>query len=88
MMVNIILKVKEIIENLIKRHCYDDVFLNLETMNVPIDTFFDKILVMVEDEKIRSNRLALLRTIADLYFSVADLTKIALAKGTIKGESI
>ena len=82
------LKVKEIIEKLIKRHCYDDVFLNLETMNVPIDTFFDKILVMVEDEKIRSNRLALLRTIADLYFSVADLTKIALAKGTIKGESI
>ncbi len=77
------LRLKEIIENLIKRHCYDDVFLNLETMNVPIDTFFDKVLVMVEDEEIRSNRLTLLRTIANLYFSVADLTKIALAKGTI-----
>ena len=80
------IRFKEIIEKLIKRHCYKDVFINLENLNVPIDTFFDKVLVMVEDKKIRNNRLALLRKIADLYFSVADLTKIALAKGTIKGE--
>jgi glycyl-tRNA synthetase beta chain len=75
---------KKIIKKLIKRHCYNDVFLNLETMNALIDNFFDKILVMVEDEIIRNNRLALLRRIADLYFCVADLTKITLTGETKK----
>lgn len=74
------LKVKETVEKLSLKQKYDDVFANLETLNRPINIFFDKVLVMVEDEKIRNNRLALLKSIADLYFSIADLTKIALVK--------
>jgi len=74
------LKVKETVEKLSLKQKYDDVFANLETLNRPINIFFDKVLVMVENEKIRNNRLALLKSIADLYFSIADLTKIALAK--------
>ncbi len=41
-----------------------------------IDSFFEKVMVMVDDEKVKTNRLALLRNIADLTRPVADLTKI------------
>jgi len=81
---NCYLKIKKIIENLIIKNNYNDVFNNLEKMNKPIDIFYDKVMVMVKNEKIRNNRLALLKSIANLYFFVADLTKITLAKGNIK----
>jgi len=41
-----------------------------------IDNFFDGVMVMINDEKIKGNRLALLRNIAGLITPVADLTKI------------
>ncbi len=77
---NTYLELNEAIEKLLSEQRYSDVFTSLEIMNKPIDLFFNKVLVMVEDDKIRKNRLALLKSIANLYFSVADLTKIALAK--------
>lgn len=40
----------------------------------PIDNFFDHVFVMVEDEALRTNRLALLQRIAQLFLSVADLS--------------
>ncbi|OAG27620.1 glycine--tRNA ligase subunit beta [Thermodesulfatator autotrophicus] len=40
----------------------------------PIDEFFDKVFVMVEEEDIRQNRLALLQKIAELFLLVADLS--------------
>ncbi len=46
-------------------------FLKLKT---PIDRFFDKVFVMVEDTALRENRLALLQRIAKLFLSVADLS--------------
>jgi len=75
-------KVKDKIEKLFLKQQYGEIFTNLEIINKPIDTFFDKVLVMVENEKIRNNRLSLLKSISNLYFSVADLTKIALSKGS------
>lgn len=41
-----------------------------------IDSFFEAVMVMVEDEGVKNNRLALLKSIADLIRPVADLTKI------------
>ncbi len=41
-----------------------------------IDNFFEGVMVMVDDEKIKHNRLALLKNIAGLTRLVADLTKI------------
>ncbi len=40
----------------------------------PIDRFFDEVFVMVEDQVVRENRLALLQKIAKLFLSVADLS--------------
>jgi len=42
----------------------------------PIDRFFDDVFVMVEDEALRKNRLALLQEIAELFLSVADLSHL------------
>ena len=41
-----------------------------------VDTFFDKVLVMEEDEKIRRHRLGLLAMVAALFAPVADFAKI------------
>ncbi len=42
----------------------------------PIDAFFDHVMVMVEDEKLRTNRLGLLQEIAGLFGRVADFSFI------------
>lgn len=42
-----------------------------------VDAFFDGVMVMAEDEKVRNNRLALLTSIAGLFKGIADFTKIA-----------
>ncbi len=43
-----------------------------------IDEFLDNVMVMVEDDKIKNNRLSLLKKIADLMESVMDIDEIAL----------
>jgi glycyl-tRNA synthetase beta chain len=41
-----------------------------------VDRFFDEVLVMAEDAGLRSNRLALMKRVADLFGDVADFRKI------------
>src|SRR5208282_5306586 len=45
-----------------KKKEYGDALMLLSTAREPVDAFFDKVMVMVEDEKLRANRLVLLRT--------------------------
>jgi glycyl-tRNA synthetase beta chain len=48
----------------------------LAKLKGPIDAFFDKVLVMAEDEKVRRNRLALLERISRRFLLMADFSKI------------
>ncbi|UCH77431.1 MAG: glycine--tRNA ligase subunit beta, partial [Candidatus Coatesbacteria bacterium] len=48
----------------------------LAEMRPAVDTFFDEVMVMCEDEKLRANRLALMQLLADLFLSFADFTKL------------
>ncbi|MBM3145437.1 MAG: glycine--tRNA ligase subunit beta [Chloroflexi bacterium] len=58
-------------------HVTPDTFLNAFTPMIPaINQFFDDVLVMVEDEKVRANRLALLQRVAALADGVADMSKL------------
>lgn len=41
-----------------------------------VDTFFDEVMVMVEDDSLRENRLALLSSVVALMDGIADLSKI------------
>ncbi len=42
-----------------------------------VDVFFDGVLVMAKEKKIRNNRLSLLSHIADLFETIADFSKIS-----------
>ena len=44
----------------------------------PIDAFFDSVMVMADDERVRNNRLGLLKSIDELVKGVADFSKIVL----------
>ncbi|GIP61614.1 glycine--tRNA ligase beta subunit [Virgibacillus pantothenticus] len=48
----------------------------LEQLTEPIHQFFDQNMVMVDEDDIRKNRLALLHQIGQLIYSYADVTKI------------
>jgi len=52
-------------------------FLEIVTKLIPsITAFFDKVLVMAEDAKVKENRLGLLQKIASLANGIADLSKL------------
>jgi len=55
---------------------YGDALLLLSTMREHVDRFFDKVMVMVDDERIRANRLALLRRLLKQFSTVADFSEI------------
>ncbi|NWF92110.1 MAG: glycine--tRNA ligase subunit beta [Syntrophaceae bacterium] len=55
---------------------YDAAIREMLRLKEPIDEFFDKVMVMVEDEAIRNNRLALLDEIGKLFLRVADFSKL------------
>ena len=48
------------------------------TLGKEIDIFFDEVMVMAEDRKIRNNRIALLRRISDLYRRLADFSALQI----------
>ena len=55
---------------------YVTALTEIATLRGPVDTFFDKVMVMAEDEGVRNNRLALLTSIARLFAGVADFGRI------------
>jgi glycyl-tRNA synthetase beta chain len=46
------------------------------TLKPAVDAFFDDVLVMAEDPRLRGNRLGLMRRVAALFADVADFRKI------------
>jgi glycyl-tRNA synthetase beta chain len=55
---------------------YGDALLLLSTVRERVDGFFDKVMVMVEDERLRANRLALLDTLLKEFSTIADFSEI------------
>ncbi|ABO50982.1 glycyl-tRNA synthetase beta chain [Desulforamulus reducens MI-1] len=50
----------------------------IATIQSPLDTFFESVMVMVEDEAVKTNRLALLKKLVGLSMNVADFSKIVV----------
>ncbi len=55
---------------------YLDALRLLSTARQPVDAFFDKVMVMVDDERVRANRLVLLRTLLHEFSTIADFSEI------------
>ncbi|MEM7194892.1 MAG: glycine--tRNA ligase subunit beta [Pseudomonadota bacterium] len=51
---------------------------SLATLRTPIDTFFDEVMVLVDDDAVRLNRLGLLSSIREQFLRVADISSIRL----------
>ena len=69
------------VEALRKKKDYSDALTLLSTAREPVDAFFDKVMVMVEDPKVRANRLGLLQTLLKEFSTVADFSEI-VTEGT------
>jgi glycyl-tRNA synthetase beta chain len=66
------------VDSLVKGQDYTGAIDALTELSQPIDAFFDGVMVMDKDEKIKDNRLGLLKSIDALVNRVADFSKIVL----------
>jgi len=48
----------------------------LATLREPVDTFFDDVMVMADDDAVKANRLALLGQLRALFLQLADVSKL------------
>jgi len=56
---------------------FDQALYDIASLRNVVDNFFNGVLVMAEDKKIRENRLSLLINIADMFGMLADFSKIS-----------
>jgi glycyl-tRNA synthetase beta chain len=71
------LKARENISRFLSQRDYETTLLEMTRMKKPIDDFFDGVMVMVEDEATRNNRLVLLDEIGKLFLRIADFSKLS-----------
>jgi len=69
--------VKQDVENRLETGGFDQALKAIASLRPAVDSFFDEVLVMADDDKVRANRLALLGSIAGLFGLFADFTKIS-----------
>ena len=55
---------------------YEDRLRALAGLRGPVDRFFDDVLVMAEDARVRANRLGLLHQTVSLFYRIADISKL------------
>lgn len=56
---------------------YPEVLRSIATLRPAVDAFFDGVMVMANDEAVKTNRLALLTQVAGLFAGLADFSRIA-----------
>ncbi|MGB9204366.1 MAG: glycine--tRNA ligase subunit beta [Terriglobales bacterium] len=64
------------VEKLRAARDYEGALLEIAKLRPAIDKFFDKVMVMVDDENLRANRLALLQTVVKEFSTIADFSEI------------
>ena len=55
---------------------YEQALVEISKLRPMVDRFFDKVMVMVDDERVRANRLALLQTLLKEFSTIADFSEI------------
>ena len=69
-----------VVEPLFKQRQYKQALANLADLREPVDAFFEHVMVMVDDEALKNNRLALLKQLRGLFLEVADISLLVPAK--------
>jgi glycyl-tRNA synthetase beta chain len=69
-------KTAKTVAQLSEQRNYQQALLEVSRLRPVIDHFFDKVMVMTEDDRVRSNRLALLQTLLKEFSTIADFSEI------------
>ncbi len=70
----------EKVRSLVVTRHYDEALSEIAKIRKPLDKFFDDVMVMVDDEKIRTRRLDLLHGILGSFTTIADFSEIVTEK--------
>ena len=68
--------VRSSVEDLVAAGDYLGALTRIATLKDVVDDFFDSVMVMAEEERVKNNRLALLQEIKGLFKDIADFAKI------------
>ena len=71
-------KLTERVDSFYKTSDYSSILKELASIKEPVDAFFDKVMVMVDNEEVKTNRLALLARLQKLLQGVADISLLQL----------
>jgi len=69
-------QVKSHVEDDLQQGLYDQALVKIASLRNPVDAFFEGVMVMADDIRVRNNRLALLNMIATLFGKLADFSKL------------
>lgn len=72
-----LLKTKPVFDAAFNTNNFTEALKSLAQLRVPVDSFFDSVMVNAEDLALRNNRLALLNDLHVMMNKVADLSKLA-----------
>jgi len=61
---------------LLEKRAYTEALTKLSSLRPAIDTFFDEVMVMTDDEEVRHNRLALLAELRAQFLNIADVSRL------------
>ena len=64
------------VEKLRANRDYEAALLEIAKLRPAVDKFFDTVMVMVDDDNLRANRLALLQTLVKEFSTIADFSEI------------
>ncbi len=64
------------VEDLFRQRHYEQALRRLAELRQPIDSFFDHVMVMDDNEELKTNRIALLARIDALFMHVADFSRL------------
>ena len=70
-----------VVREKVEKEQFEDALRELLVLREPIDNFFDNVFVMVEDEKLRANRLSLLSFIRNIFRTYGDFSLIVVEVG-------
>jgi len=72
------------IEEMIGERDYRRALESFAGMAPELERFFDDVMVMVDDEAVRRNRMSLLRKVGSAVAKIADVTKIVVDRSTFR----
>jgi glycyl-tRNA synthetase beta chain len=67
---------KDTVQTAINEARYQDALNQLANLREAVDTFFDDVMVMTDDEALKNNRIALLNQLHGLFMQVADISRL------------